>query len=107
MACFILIFHLAVNAIMYCVAPPPTPIGRKLKMADRKGKGVPMQTVMITGGSGFIGANLVRMLVGSGTRRVVNLDLLTYAANPLSLADLEKNPDYIFAHGDICDRALV
>jgi dTDP-glucose 4,6-dehydratase len=65
------------------------------------------QTVIITGGSGFIGANLVRLLVETGSYRVVNLDLLTYAANPLSLADLEKNPNYIFVHGNICDRELV
>ena len=46
-------------------------------------------TVLTTGGNGFIGTNLVRLLVQSGEYRVVNLDALTYAANPLSLADLE------------------
>lgn len=65
------------------------------------------QTVLITGGSGFIGANLVRMLVTSSNYRVVNLDALTYAANPLSLADLESHPDYVFVHGNIVDRKLV
>ena len=65
------------------------------------------QTVLITGGYGFIGTNLVRLLVQSGTYRVVNLDALTYAANPLSLADLEGNPDYVFVKGNIMDRELV
>jgi dTDP-glucose 4,6-dehydratase len=62
-------------------------------------------TLLVTGGSGFIGANLVRLLLTN--YRVVNLDLLTYAANPLSLADLEENPAYEFVHGSITDRELV
>src|SRR3972149_5243997 len=65
------------------------------------------QTVLITGGSGFIGANLVRLLVQSGEYRVVNLDALTYAANSLSLADLEGNQNYVFVKGNIADRELV
>ena len=65
------------------------------------------KTVLVTGGNGFIGTNLVRMLVGSGEYRVVNLDALTYAANPLSLADLEGNPDYEFVKGNITNRVLV
>ena len=65
------------------------------------------QTVLVTGGCGFIGANLVRLLLDGGRYRVVNLDALTYAANPLSLTDLESHPDYVFARGNILDRALV
>lgn len=65
------------------------------------------KTVLVTGGNGFIGTNLVRMLVGSGDYRVMNLDALTYAANPHSLADLEGNPNYEFVKGNIADRQLV
>ncbi len=65
------------------------------------------QTVLVTGGSGFIGANLVRLLVKSRQYRILNLDALTYAANPLSLADLEGNPNYVFVKGSITDRELV
>ena len=65
------------------------------------------QTILLTGGCGFIGTNMVRLLIGSGMYRVVNLDALTYAANPLSLQDLEDNPDYVFIRGDITDRELV
>ncbi len=65
------------------------------------------QTILLTGGNGFIGANLARLLVKSGQYRVVNLDALTYAANPLSLADLNGNPDYEFTRGSITDRELV
>jgi dTDP-glucose 4,6-dehydratase len=65
------------------------------------------QTVLITGGSGFIGTNLVRLLLQNGEYRVVNLDALTYAANPLSLTDLEDNRNYVFVKGNILDRELV
>ena len=63
--------------------------------------------LLVTGGSGFIGTNLVRHLVKSGRYNVVNLDALTYAANPLSLADLEGNNDYLFIKGSVTDRELV
>ncbi|HUE97717.1 MAG TPA: dTDP-glucose 4,6-dehydratase [Anaerolineales bacterium] len=65
------------------------------------------KTVLVTGGNGFIGTNLVQMLVESGEYRVLNLDALTYAANPFSLADLEGNPDYEFVKGNITDRQLI
>ncbi|HET9908507.1 MAG TPA: dTDP-glucose 4,6-dehydratase [Anaerolineales bacterium] len=69
-------------------------------MADKK-------TVIVTGGNGFIGPNLVRQLIHSRTYQVVNLDALTYAANALSLADLEGNQDYVFVKGNITDGKLV
>src|SRR5512140_386990 len=65
------------------------------------------RTVLVTGGCGFIGTNLIRSLVSSGGYRVVNLDVLTYAANPLSLVDLVNHPDYKFVKGNITDRRLV
>ena len=65
------------------------------------------QTILISGGCGFIGTNMVRLLMDSGQYRVVNLDALTYAANPLSLADLEGHPDYLFVRGNITDRERV
>src|SRR5262249_41116715 len=64
--------------------------------------------VLVTGGCGFIGSNLVKYL--RRTRpdwTVVNLDKLTYAGNLETLADLEQDPGHIFARGDIADRALV
>ena len=65
------------------------------------------QTILLTGGSGFIGTNMVRLLINSGNYRVVNLDALTYAANPISLEELNGNPNYEFVNGDITDRELV
>jgi dTDP-glucose 4,6-dehydratase len=65
------------------------------------------QTVLVTGGYGFIGTNLVRLLLDSREFRVVNLDALTYAANSLSLIDLVNNPNYEFVKGNITDRVLI
>jgi dTDP-glucose 4,6-dehydratase len=64
--------------------------------------------LLVTGGSGFIGANFVRdQLRRHPDRSVVNLDALTYAGNPANLADLAPDPRYVFVRGDIRDAALV
>lgn len=62
--------------------------------------------VLITGGCGFIGSHLVRLLLAEG-HQVVNLDKLTYAGNPANLADVEAHPGYRFVRGDIADRDVV
>lgn len=64
-------------------------------------------TLLITGGAGFIGANFVLDTLASQDVRIVNLDALTYAGNRDTLAPLEGNTDHIFVHGDIGDKALV
>lgn len=63
--------------------------------------------ILVTGGTGFIGSNFVTSWVEQAGEPVINLDKLTYAANPLTLQALEGNPAYTFVHGDICDGALV
>ncbi len=63
-------------------------------------------SVMVTGGAGFIGAALCRHLVGSGTS-VVNVDKLTYAANPDALAALAGSNRYRFERADVCDAAAM
>ncbi|VAV84734.1 dTDP-glucose 4,6-dehydratase [hydrothermal vent metagenome] len=64
--------------------------------------------ILITGGAGFIGVNLVSYMVNKyPAYNIVVLDNLTYAGNLLSLKSVENKPNYTFVKGDICDRALV
>ena len=64
-----------------------------------------MKTVLVTGGAGFIGAQLVRMLLERGDR-VVNLDALTYAGDTARLGEWFGHPGHVFVNGDVCDAAL-
>jgi dTDP-glucose 4,6-dehydratase len=67
-----------------------------------------METVLVTGGCGFIGSNFVRYLLETDPCvSVVNLDLLTYAGNPRNLAGLEGHHRYRFVRGDIADPQAV
>ena len=63
--------------------------------------------ILITGGAGFIGSNLVRLLVTTTEHTVLNVDALTYAGNRHSLDDLSAHPRYRFAQADICDAAAL
>lgn len=63
--------------------------------------------ILVTGGAGFIGSNFILDWLNDCDEAVVNLDLLTYAGNPESLAGLKNDPRYHFVHGDIGDRSLV
>ncbi len=64
--------------------------------------------VLVTGGAGFIGSNLVRLLLAERPEwRVVNLDKLTYAGNAENLAELAGHPRCRFVRGDVCDGPLV
>ena len=64
--------------------------------------------ILITGGLGFIGSNFIRRWMKNHPGdQIVNLDKVTYAANPVSLNDLESNSDYTFIKGDICDPVVV
>ena len=67
-----------------------------------------LKSILITGGSGFIGSHLVRLLVTKySDYDIINLDSLSYAGNPENLIDIENFPNYIFEHGDICDQAFI
>ena len=63
--------------------------------------------ILVTGGAGFIGSNLVRLLIQEKGVTVINLDKLTYAGNPESLADLTDHERYHFEKIDLCDAATL
>jgi dTDP-glucose 4,6-dehydratase len=63
---------------------------------------------VVTGGLGFIGSHFVRLVLRERPNvEIVNLDAMTYAANPENLRDVERDPRYRFIKGDICDPAAV
>ncbi len=59
--------------------------------------------ILVTGGAGFIGSNLVRLLLARG-HRVLNVDKLTYAGNLSSLREIADDPGHRFLQADICDE---
>ncbi len=66
------------------------------------------RNILLTGGAGFIGSNLVHLLLAeTDAARIINLDALTYAAAPANLEGLVTPERHLFVHGDICDAALV
>ena len=66
-----------------------------------------MQTILVTGGAGFIGGCFVRQCIAAHSTCVINLDKLTYAGNLDSLAGVMDHPLHVFIHGDIGDYTLV
>ena len=71
-----------------------------------------LESVLVTGGCGFIGTNFIRFLLNNNEfdGKIVNLDALTYAGNPLNLTNVEERyggERYFFEHGDITDTNTV
>jgi dTDP-glucose 4,6-dehydratase len=71
-----------------------------------------LQNILVTGGAGFIGTNFIKYLLRhkAFAGRVINVDVLTYAGNLLSLCDIETEfggRRYFFERADICDRAAI
>jgi dTDP-glucose 4,6-dehydratase len=67
-----------------------------------------MKTVLVTGGAGFIGSHLVRLMLKKySDYKIINLDKLTYAGNLENLTDVEDFPNYEFVKGDIVDAEFV
>ena len=62
------------------------------------------ETILITGGAGFIGSHVVRLFLNKyPDSKIINLDKLTYAGNLANLKDIEERPNYRFVKMDICD----
>lgn len=66
-----------------------------------------MQTFLVTGGAGFIGSNFILKARKEQWANIINLDKLTYASNPLTLAKLQNDSGYDFVRGDIGDIELI
>jgi dTDP-glucose 4,6-dehydratase len=70
-----------------------------------------MNTIMVTGGCGFIGSNFIRYLLKDSDfeGRIINVDKLTYAGNPENLTDIETGfaTRYVFVNADICNVAML
>lgn len=63
--------------------------------------------ILVTGGCGFIGSNFILQQIRETENSILNLDKLTYAGNPENLKELDGNPRYQFAQGDICSVETV
>lgn len=77
-------------------------------MANKDKNKPKIKKLLVTGGAGFIGSNFIHYwLKKYPSDQIINLDSLTYAGHPESLADIEKNPNYTFVKGDINDAKTV
>ena len=65
-----------------------------------------MKKIIVTGGSGFIGSNLVKFLLKKNYF-VINIDNLSYSANPYNLKGIEKNKRYKFIKQDINNKKKI
>ena len=66
-----------------------------------------MKKLLVTGGLGFIGSTFIKYILNKYDYRIINLDKVTYCANFENLKDIEKNKNYKFVRGDICDEKIV
>ena len=66
-----------------------------------------METILVTGGAGFIGSVLVRYIINHTEFSIVNVDKLTYAGNEKTLADIRSNPRYSFECVDVCNAGEI
>src|SRR5215468_8014094 len=66
-----------------------------------------METILVTGGAGFIGANFVRYALHYTQARLVVFDKLTYAGSLLNLEDIANDSRVVFVKGDICNPTSI
>tara|TARA_B110000459_G_C16619233_1_gene500674 strand:+ start:2708 stop:3769 length:1062 start_codon:yes stop_codon:yes gene_type:complete len=67
-----------------------------------------IKTILVTGGAGFIGSHLVKLMVNKYPNyKIINLDKLTYAGNLANLTEVEDKSNYEFVKGDIVDADFI
>ena len=66
-----------------------------------------MKKIIVTGGAGFIGSNLIKYFVKDLKENVLNLDKITYAGNINTLKEISKYKNYSFKKIDICNRSAI
>src|SRR5262245_30803741 len=66
-----------------------------------------MKRILVTGGAGFIGSAAIRHLLATGAWQVINVDALTYAANPATLTSFASHSMYRFEHADVSDAPAI
>ncbi len=67
-----------------------------------------MQSILVTGGAGFIGANFIPYFTSEHPDiRIINIDKLTYAGDLANISEVAGHWNYEFVQGDICDRDLI
>ena len=66
-----------------------------------------MDSILITGGCGFIGSNFIEYCIDKYDYHIINIDALTYAANPDNVKEVANHKHYTFIHGNICDKELL
>jgi len=66
-----------------------------------------METIVVTGGAGFIGSNFARIALKRNNWRLIVVDKLTYAGSQLNLSEIADEPRYSFIHADIADQAAM
>lgn len=83
--------------------PTPTPLTNTIPPTPSTNT----NTILITGGCGFIGSHFLRIILNETNYEVINLDALTYAGKLENTKDFANNPRYDFIQGSITDRKLV
>ncbi len=67
-----------------------------------------METILVTGGAGFIGSNFIKLMLRKHSNyKIINVDAITYAGNLENLRDIEKNKNYTFIKADVRDREKI